>query len=119
MNKIILALFLMSTIVTAYDNASMSEEYRHLIYNDPFHAVMNYYEGGLGPWFYLALLIAPYLGIIIYTGGNMTLGTMWMFSVLAAYGWKLEGVPQYVFYLAFALWVTSVLVKTLSPKYTN
>lgn len=119
MKKTILLLILLSMTVGAYDNASMSTAYRQLVYNDPIHAAMTFYEGSLGGYFYLALAIVPYIAIVLYTGGNMTLGSIWMFSALSAYGWKLQDIPQYVFYLALAVWVMSVLMKSLSPKYSS
>lgn len=125
--RVWIILLLLATSAAAYDNSTRTDEYAKLVSNDPIHAIANVYVNALGGWFWLIMALGPYAALIIHQK-NLHIATMWLTAILAAYGSLIFGfsgsevtaaIPSHIFYPLVVVWVMSVLLRLLSPKYTN
>jgi hypothetical protein len=115
---IILAFFFIPC-VSAYDNASMTDEYSQLVHDEQILAIDTAWTDAWGSWFYLLLVAGPYLGMVLYQR-SQHMATIWLTAMLATYGYLLgDVIPNHIFYILVALWVAHILLKLLSPVYTN
>ena len=106
--------------VTAYSNDSMTDAYLKLVNGDPVHAIHDTNTAVWGDWFWIVLASGPYIAMYLHQR-SLDMATIWLTVILAAYGGlMLSGmIPAHVIYLLAAVWFTTVLVRLLSPIYTN
>lgn len=106
--------------VAAYSNDTMTDHYIKLVHGDPIHAIQDANTAAWGDWFWIVLAAGPYLAMWLHQR-SPDMAMIWLTCILAAYGgFMLTGmIPSWVVYLLAGVWVTTVLVRLLSPTYTN
>lgn len=106
--------------VSAYSNDSMTDHYLKLVHGDPIHAIHDANTAAWGDWFWIVLAAGPYLAMWLHQR-TPDLAMIWLTCILTAYGgMMLTGmIPVWVIYLLAAVWVTTVLLRLLSSKYSN
>jgi len=104
----------------AYSNDTMTDAYLKLVHGDPIHAIHDANTAVWGDWFWIILASGPYIAMYLHQR-SLDMATIWLTCILVAYGGlMLTGmIPAHVIYLLAAVWVTTVLVRLLSPTYTN
>jgi hypothetical protein len=125
--RALIIILLLATAAAAYEAGDKTANYAKLTGNDPIRAAANVYVDALGGWFWLILAMGPYAALVI-AQRNLHIATMWLTVVLAGYGSLIFGfsgsqvtaaIPSHIFYPLVVVWVMSVLLRLLSPKYTN
>ncbi len=120
-NKITLTVWLTTiaaATASALTNETMNPEYRQLMYGDPVGAIHETYLNQLGGWFWVMLILVPYMGLYLYQQ-KLTIPTIWLITALAAYGYLLNDQPAYVYYLLAVVWVMTALYRAVSPIYSD
>jgi len=118
----ILIILWMIGVAAAYDNSSVTSAYLKLTNNDPIHAIHDANTAVWGDWFWLMLAGGPWLAMVL-AHKSIHVATLWLTMILAAYGGDVmlgSGmIPTHIFYIVAALWLMSILIRLLSPEYTN
>ena len=114
--KIVLALFGLCGFATAYSNSTMTEGYRLITYGDIFGGVIAEYVAVLGDWFYVIMIMAPYVGVYL-AQKDLHLPTIWLTCCLVAYNVDLVAMPPYIYYFIAVVWVGGIFLKLVSPKF--
>ena len=98
------------------NNATMTEPYRQLYYNNPIGGILSAYTRVWGPWFYIILILGPYTSMYLYQGRRLGIANLWLVSTLVGYEYLIAGMTQdFVFYICLIIGVTSNLYRLVSP----
>jgi len=112
-----LLLITLTTATQAYDNSTSTGPYLKLTNGDPIHAIHDANTAAWGQWFWVILACGIY-GAMWRDQRTFHLAQIWMITILAAYGHLLNGF-NHIFFIMAGFWLMSILVRLLSPWYTN